>query len=50
MNRDKRIVGVGYNGMPNGCHDDNMPWGKDSDDPLNTKRFYGINVGDYSLN
>lgn len=24
--KDKRIIGVGYNGMPNGCDDDKMPW------------------------
>ena len=29
MNLDDRIVGVGYNGMPDGCHDDLMPWGDD---------------------
>ena len=27
--------------MPNGIKDDDMPWGKDSDDILMTKKFYG---------
>ncbi|CAC5413845.1 comEB [Mytilus coruscus] len=28
VNNDKRIVGMGYNGMPNNCKDDDFPWGK----------------------
>ncbi|KAK0425545.1 hypothetical protein QR680_009253 [Steinernema hermaphroditum] len=34
---DKVIVGVGYNGMPRGCDDDDMPWGKTAEDPLENK-------------
>ncbi|OPL33189.1 deoxycytidylate deaminase, partial [Mytilus galloprovincialis] len=41
VNTDNRIVGIGYNGMPNGCSDDDMPWGKNSKDILNTKKLYG---------
>lgn len=26
VNQDKRIVAVGYNGMPMGCNDDDFPW------------------------
>ncbi len=26
VNQDKKIVSVGYNGMPTGCDDDHMPW------------------------
>uniref|UniRef100_A0A915C604 Probable deoxycytidylate deaminase n=2 Tax=Parascaris univalens TaxID=6257 RepID=A0A915C604_PARUN len=37
VNPDLKIIGSGYNGMPNGCSDDVMPWGKDSDNPLETK-------------
>ncbi|VDM44726.1 unnamed protein product [Toxocara canis] len=37
VNPDLKIVGSGYNGMPNGCSDDIMPWGKISDNPLETK-------------
>lgn len=40
VNQDNRICGMGYNGMPNGINDDDMPWGKDSDDILDTKKFY----------
>ena len=35
-----RIVGVGYNGMPTGCSDDTLPWGKTSSDRLQTKYMY----------
>lgn len=40
MNEEKKIVGVGYNGMPNGCSDDVLPW-KKSGDWLDTKYPYG---------
>ena len=30
VNPQNRIVGVGYNGMPTGCSDDTLPWGKTS--------------------
>jgi dCMP deaminase len=26
VNDDKKIVGVGYNGFPMGCNDDELPW------------------------
>lgn len=28
VNEEKKIVGIGYNGFPKGCSDDNLPWGK----------------------
>eukprot|EP01064_Diplonema_japonicum_P038942 TRINITY_DN9627_c1_g2_i1.p1 TRINITY_DN9627_c1_g2~~TRINITY_DN9627_c1_g2_i1.p1 ORF type:complete len:250 (+),score=49.19 TRINITY_DN9627_c1_g2_i1:83-751(+) len=28
INKDKRIVGIGYNGFPRGCGDEVFPWGK----------------------
>lgn len=36
VNKDNRVIGVGYNGMPNGCNDDDFPWGREGDF-LNTK-------------
>ena len=33
---DKKILSMGYNGMPVGCSDDTMPWDRDGD-PLKTK-------------
>uniref|UniRef100_A0A0P4WC24 Probable deoxycytidylate deaminase n=1 Tax=Scylla olivacea TaxID=85551 RepID=A0A0P4WC24_SCYOL len=40
VNADKKIVGIGYNGMPIGCSDDELPWNKESLDPLQTKYMY----------
>ena len=37
VDRDNKILSVGYNGMPHGCSDDEYPWGSESDDPLDTK-------------
>jgi len=37
VNQDKRIVGIGYNGFPMGCSDDELPWAREAEDPLQTK-------------
>ncbi len=29
VNSDRRIVGVGYNGFPTGCSDDELPWDRE---------------------
>lgn len=42
VNEDYKIVGTGYNGMPIGCSDDVFPWNKTTDNPLESKYFYGI--------
>jgi deoxycytidylate deaminase len=34
---DKRIVGIGYNGFPRGCSDDELPWSREAEDELDTK-------------
>lgn len=34
-----KILSLGYNGMPTGCHDDDMPWDR-AGDPLDTKYLY----------
>lgn len=39
VNSDKRIVGMGYNGMPNNCSDDAFPWGKGETTDTNKKLF-----------
>lgn len=43
VNDDNRIVGIGYNGMPQGCSDDEFPWNKEakSENDLETKYLYG---------
>ncbi|KAK6625790.1 hypothetical protein RUM43_006089 [Polyplax serrata] len=40
VNKDKIIVGIGYNGFPHGCSDDVFPWRKNSESPLENKYFY----------
>lgn len=39
---DNRILSMGYNGFPNGCSDDEFPWGKEEEEknPYNAKYFY----------
>ena len=39
VNDEKRIVGVGYNGLPKGCDDKEFPWERDGEF-LNTKYPY----------
>ena len=39
VNRNKRIIGIGYNGFPTGCSDDELPWGREGD-LLETKYPY----------
>ncbi|MDE6774989.1 MAG: dCMP deaminase family protein [Ruminococcus sp.] len=37
VNNEKKIVAVGYNGMPTGCNDDEMPWEREGETSLDTK-------------
>lgn len=39
VNEDRRIVGVGYNGFPRGCNDDDLPWAREGN-WLDTKYPY----------
>ena len=41
VNRERKIVGIGYNGMPTGCSDDALPWAREADTALDTKYPYG---------
>ena len=43
VNQDNHIVGVGYNGMPNGCSDDEFPWSK-SDEFYDNKHSYVVHA------
>ena len=36
----RRIVGLGYNGMPSGLHDDHMPWAKLNEYAIHNKYMY----------
>jgi len=39
VNPDKRILSMGYNGMPRCCDDDEFPWARDNS-PLDSKYLY----------
>lgn len=49
VNPSKKIVGIGYNGMPLGCSDDQLPWGKSSSNKLETKYMYGKYTASFEL-
>ena len=40
VSNDNKILSMGYNGFPQGCSDDEFPWGKGDPDPYNDKYFY----------
>ena len=31
VSKDHRVVGIGYNGFPNGCSDDEFPWDREGE-------------------
>ena len=37
---DRKIVGIGYNGFPIGCSDDELPWAREAASGLDTKYPY----------
>jgi len=43
VNQKNRIIGIGYNGMPIGCEDDEFPWEREGDF-LNTKYPYVVHA------
>ena len=43
VNQNKKIVGIGYNGMPFGCKDEEFPWEREGDF-LNTKYAYVVHA------
>ena len=42
VNDKNVIVGLGYNGFPRGCGDDEFPWDKTADNPLKSKYFFVV--------
>lgn len=44
VNSKNRIVGIGYNGLPCGCNDDEFPWDNSSDSELDTKYPYVVHA------
>ena len=35
-----KVLTMGYNGMPIGCNDDLLPWGREGDNPVEQKYMY----------
>jgi dCMP deaminase len=44
VNKDHRIVGMGYNGFPRGCSDDELPWDRVASSELDTKYAYVVHA------
>ena len=44
VNKKKRIVGIGYNGFPYGCSDDEFPWINNSKEFLENKYPYVVHA------
>ena len=40
VSKDNRILSMGYNGFPTGCSDDEFPWARTGEDPLQIKYLY----------
>ena len=40
VSNDNKILSIGYNGFPRGCSDDEFPWSREDENPLNTKYIY----------
>ena len=40
VSQENRILSRGYNGFPAGCSDDEFPWEREGDSPLETKYVY----------
>ena len=43
VNSQKRVVGLGYNGFPKGCDDNEFPWARDGEF-LDTKYIYVVHA------
>ena len=44
VDKYNKIVGIGYNGFPIGCSDDEFPWEKEADDENMTKYPYVVHA------
>ena len=44
VSEDNKILSMGYNGFPKGSSDDELSWGKTSEDILNTKYPYVVHA------
>jgi dCMP deaminase len=44
VDKDNKVVGIGYNGFPIGCSDDNLPWERQADSANLTKYPYVVHA------
>jgi len=44
VNEEKRIVGIGYNGFPRGCDDNELPWDREACSKFDTKYMYVVHA------
>ncbi|KAH8370033.1 hypothetical protein KR093_001993, partial [Drosophila rubida] len=44
VDKQNRIVAIGYNGFPRNCSDDIFPWLKNSSDALENKKLYVVHA------
>ena len=42
VSQDNKILSMGYNGFPSGCSDEEFPWIREGEDPLETKYIYTV--------
>uniref|UniRef100_A0A8P4G4H7 dCMP deaminase n=1 Tax=Dicentrarchus labrax TaxID=13489 RepID=A0A8P4G4H7_DICLA len=48
VNKENKIVGIGHNGMPDGC-DGELPWSRDAVNKLDNKYVYGEHACAHTL-
>ncbi|XP_068143261.1 probable deoxycytidylate deaminase [Drosophila tropicalis] len=44
VDKQNRIVAIGYNGFPRNCSDDVFPWTKNSEDSMEEKKLYVVHA------
>lgn len=44
VDNNNHIIGIGYNGFPNGCSDDILPWSRDNTNNLENKYPYVVHA------
>lgn len=44
VDKDNKVVGIGYNGFPIGCSDDNLPWERKANNANHTKYPYVVHA------
>ncbi|MFA5011351.1 MAG: dCMP deaminase family protein [Ignavibacteria bacterium] len=44
VNGENKVVGIGYNGFPIGCSDDNLPWDRQAENQNQTKYPYVVHA------